>query len=170
MCFEAGSLAAELASFAQRLHSMSFSAAVSAEHVAPVDHPVLGDCVDAGAVAVVCQTSSLNDLATLMHGLSREGPVQSPVDLDDLRTGSTAFGGGRALLRRRFADLTKREGEVLAALMAGQRAATIARNGFVSLHTVRTQIRSMLGKLGVHSQVEAVSLAYRADWVPDSER
>jgi PAS domain S-box-containing protein len=43
MGFEAGSLAAELASVAQKLHSMSFSAAVSAEHVAPVDHPLLSE-------------------------------------------------------------------------------------------------------------------------------
>lgn len=38
-----GSLAAELAQVASRLQAMSFSAAVSSEQVAPVDHPVLAD-------------------------------------------------------------------------------------------------------------------------------
>jgi LuxR family maltose regulon positive regulatory protein len=50
--------------------------------------------------------------------------------------------------------------------MAGRRPAAIARDDFVSLHTVRTQIRSMLRKLGVHSQVEAVALAHRVGWRP----
>jgi len=134
------------------------------------DNPALGGCVDAGAEAVVCDSSSLNELATLMHELSGEDPVESPVDLDSLRTRSPAFGGGPAPLRHRFAGLTNREGEILAALMAGRRAATIARNDFVSLHTIRTQIRSMLHKLEVHSQVEAVALAYRVGWVSGSER
>ncbi len=134
------------------------------------DNPALGDCVDAGAEAVMCESSNLNELATLMHELSQEGPVQSPVDLDGLRTRAPAFGGGPAPLRRRLAGLTNRESEILAALMAGRRAAAIARNDFVSLHTIRTQIRSMLRKLEVHSQVEAVALAHRAGWVPGSER
>ena len=133
-------------------------------------NPALSDCMDAGAEAVVRNPSSLNELATLMHELSQEGPVRSPVDLDGLRTRQQALGGGRELLLRRLAGLTNRESEILAGLMAGRRAAAIARNGFVSLHTVRTQIRSMLGKLEVHSQVEAVALAYRAGWVPGSER
>jgi len=38
---ESGSLAAELASVAQRLQAMSFAASVSGERVAPVDHPLL---------------------------------------------------------------------------------------------------------------------------------
>ena len=137
---------------------------------AAADNPALGDCVDAGAEAVVCDSGSLNELATLMHELSREGPVRSPVDLDELRTRRPAFGDGGPLLRQRLAGLTNREREILAALMAGRRAAAIARNHFVSLHTVRTQIRSMLRKLEVHSQVEAVALAHRAGWVPGSER
>jgi len=37
----AGSLAAELASVAMKLQSMTFTASVAAERVAPVDHPVL---------------------------------------------------------------------------------------------------------------------------------
>ena len=38
-----GSLATELSTVANRLHSMSFTVAVSAEVMAPVDHPVLVD-------------------------------------------------------------------------------------------------------------------------------
>ncbi len=36
----------------------------------------------------------------------------------------------------------------------------------VSEATVRSQIRSVLTKLGVNSQLEAVALAWRMGWVP----
>jgi len=118
----------------------------------------------------VSDSSNLNELATLVHDLSHVGPVQSPMNLDDLRARCPASNGGVSLLRARLADLTNRESQILASLMAGRRAAAIARIHFVSLHTIRTQIRSMLRKLDVHSQVEAVALAHRAGWVPASKR
>jgi DNA-binding NarL/FixJ family response regulator len=55
-------------------------------------------------------------------------------------------------------QLTSRERQVLADLAAGKRAATIAEESVVSLATVRAQIRSILAKLGVSSQLEAVAL------------
>ena len=63
-----------------------------------------------------------------------------------------------------FADLTERESVVLAELMEGHRAEEIARAAFVSISTVRSQIKAILQKLGVSSQLAAVALARRADW------
>jgi DNA-binding NarL/FixJ family response regulator len=60
-------------------------------------------------------------------------------------------------LSRRLARLTPREREVLELLGAGMRAAAIAEHFVVTLPTVRTQIRSILSKLGVRSQLEAVA-------------
>jgi DNA-binding NarL/FixJ family response regulator len=54
--------------------------------------------------------------------------------------------------------LTAREREVLEGLAAGNRASAIAEDSVVSLTTVRAQIRSILAKLGVTSQLEAVAL------------
>lgn len=65
-----------------------------------------------------------------------------------------------------FHALTPRESQVLAALMDGQAAAVIARDTYVSEATVRSQIRSVLAKLGVNSQLEAVAAARRAGWEP----
>jgi DNA-binding NarL/FixJ family response regulator len=48
--------------------------------------------------------------------------------------------------------------------MDGASAEEIAKSSFVSLATVRSQIRSILEKLGVHSQVAAVAMAHRAHW------
>jgi len=63
-----------------------------------------------------------------------------------------------------FEQLTGRERVVLGALMDGASAGEIAKASFVSMATVRSQIRSILEKLGVHSQVAAVALAHRSRW------
>jgi DNA-binding NarL/FixJ family response regulator len=57
--------------------------------------------------------------------------------------------------------LTPREREVLELLSTGMRAAAIAEHFVVTMATVRTQIRSILGKLEVGSQLEAVALLRR---------
>ena len=54
--------------------------------------------------------------------------------------------------------LSPREREVLELLAEGHRAVAIAERFVVSLTTVRTQIRSLLAKLEVTSQLEAVAL------------
>lgn len=63
-----------------------------------------------------------------------------------------------------FQYLTRREKQVLQALMRGETADEISRSSYVSLTTVRSQIRSILTKLGVSSQLAAVALAYRSGW------
>lgn len=67
-----------------------------------------------------------------------------------------------------FESLSRREGEVLCLLMEGHSVAKIAESSFVSIGTVRTQVKAILRKLGVNSQAAAVALAYRSGW-PDSD-
>ncbi len=68
----------------------------------------------------------------------------------------------------RFAILTERERVVLAELMEGHCAEEIASAAFVSISTVRSQIKAILHKLGVNSQLAAVALARRAGWSLDT--
>ena len=63
-----------------------------------------------------------------------------------------------------FTTLTPRERSVLAALAQGQRVDTIAAAAVVSEATVRSQIRGVLAKLNVNSQLEAVALAWTVGW------
>ena len=70
----------------------------------------------------------------------------------------------RGRLTRRFDRLSEREGHVLAQLVAGRQVRQIAEAGSVSEATVRTQVKSVLSKLGVGSQLAAVSMAHRAGW------
>ena len=66
--------------------------------------------------------------------------------------------------RGRFVALTEREQVVLAELIEGHRAEDIAKAGFVSISTVRSQIKAILQKLGVSSQLAAVAMARRTGW------
>ena len=64
--------------------------------------------------------------------------------------------------------LTEREQVVLAELIEGHCAEDIAKAAFVSISTVRSQIKAILQKLGVNSQLAAVAMARRAGWSLES--
>ena len=63
-----------------------------------------------------------------------------------------------------FGSLTEREQVVLAELIEGHCAEDIATAAFVSISTIRSQIKAILQKLGVNSQLAAVAMARRAGW------
>jgi DNA-binding NarL/FixJ family response regulator len=58
-------------------------------------------------------------------------------------------------------DLTDREREILQLLAGGKRNDDIAKQLFISPQTVQTHVRNILGKLRVHSKLEAVAFAVR---------
>jgi DNA-binding NarL/FixJ family response regulator len=60
-----------------------------------------------------------------------------------------------------LSQLTDREHEVLQLLAEGHRNEDIAAKLFISPQTVQTHVRNVLGKLGVHSKLEAVTFAVR---------
>jgi two-component system nitrate/nitrite response regulator NarL len=64
--------------------------------------------------------------------------------------------------RARLDSLTTREREILEDLTNGKQVRDIAHESIVSEATVRTQVKSILAKLGVSSQVAAVCLALKA--------
>jgi DNA-binding NarL/FixJ family response regulator len=62
------------------------------------------------------------------------------------------------------AGLTSREREVLRLLANGLRQEDIAERLFISRKTVGTHVGNILRKLGVRSQAQAVSVAYREEF------
>lgn len=60
------------------------------------------------------------------------------------------------------ARLTEREAQVLHALAAGKSNAEIAEAMYISLETVESHIKSVLGRLGVRDRTQAVVWAYRS--------
>jgi DNA-binding NarL/FixJ family response regulator len=114
--------------------------------------------VAAGAVGVVGKSARLADLLDTVCTAAAGRSVLSEqeraqwLDLDRRR---------RQAERRRHSRLkrlTARERQVLERLAHGERAVAIADEFVVSLTTVRSQIRSILTKLDVNSQLEAVAL------------
>jgi len=63
--------------------------------------------------------------------------------------------------RRAVESLTPREREVLQALAEGLDSAGIAERLNISLRTMRNHMASILSKLGVHSQLQALVFALR---------
>jgi DNA-binding NarL/FixJ family response regulator len=85
-------------------------------------------------------------LARLLHQVAREREVHREV-------------------LARFATLTDREREILRYVAEGRRNDDIASALFISPQTVQTHVRNVLGKLEVHSKLEAVALAVRHEQI-----
>jgi DNA-binding CsgD family transcriptional regulator len=61
--------------------------------------------------------------------------------------------------------LTKRERQILRSIAGGLPNKEVARKLGVSLPTVRNHVHNILEKLGVHSKLEAISLAFGKGWI-----
>jgi PAS domain S-box-containing protein len=93
-----------------------------------------------------------------------QGPHGYVLTMQDARTFRTAGGASvpqQRRLARTAAGLTSREHEVLERLAHGQDAVEIARELELSVYSVRGHIKSLLRKLRVHSQLQAVVVAAR---------
>lgn len=128
------------------------------------DRVRLAECLEAGATGLIDKATPFDQLVEAVREVAELGsliPVQQRHELmSELRR-------QRAADRERlepFERLTSREQQVLAGLVEGKSAEKIAEDAFVSLATVRSQIRAILLKLDVNSQLAAVALARRNGW------
>ena len=123
----------------------------------------------AGTSALVDLGEPLQQLFRTINRLLRSGSLQQASQKSSPSLALThAAGRPHDTRLPHFADLTERERVVLAELMEGHCAEEIAHAAFVSISTVRSQIKAILQKLGVSSQLAAVALARRADWSLDN--
>jgi DNA-binding NarL/FixJ family response regulator len=133
------------------------------------DRARLGACLEAGAVGVVSKATEFSVLIDTVHRAIDGVPVMPAEERQALLK---AARDRRRADEERFAPfhtLTAREQAVLAHLLAGESAETIAEKSYVSLATVRSHIRAILLKLGVNSQLAAVALARDAGWPAPKE-
>ena len=129
-----------------------------------------GECLLRGARTVVPKSSPLSAVTSAIRRIDKRSPAMSPEQREELVRAFHQERSQRSMLRARLARLSTRESEVLGHLMAGRTVNDIARSCVVSEATVRTQVRSVLMKLEVSSQIAAVGLAYPADWRPVQQR
>jgi DNA-binding NarL/FixJ family response regulator len=128
------------------------------------DRMDLARCLEAGALGVA---SKANGFANVLDQVRRaaEGERVTPVtEKAQLLADLAAYRRVEGKRMAPFETLSAREREVLRLIVEGHQAASIAQASFVSLATVRTQIRSILMKLEVSSQVAAVALARQNGW------
>lgn len=126
----------------------------------------LGTCLELGAAAVLSKSRPFDDVLSAVQNAASGAAVMPDAERQDLLA---AMRRSRADQRSRlepFERLTPREAQVLGLLMQGKAAEAIAQHFVVSEATVRTQIRGVLSKLGVSSQLAAVAEAHRVGWRP----
>ena len=119
----------------------------------------LAECLEAGAAGWIGLDSGLDEVDLALQNVIAGRPIigrsRHAELLDLLRAERSAARRASAI----FEKLTPREVLVLVALTDGLTADEIARDHFVSLATVRSQIRAVLQKLGVRTQLAAVAIA-----------
>jgi len=133
---------------------------------AETEATALAEALRSGVDAVLGKTMPFAHLIGEIQAISRGQSVEAECRRHQVMRDARATEQQRARRLAPFADLTPREEQVLAMLVDGVQAADIAERSYVSLATVRSHIRAILTKLGVSSQLSAVSMAIKAEWVP----
>jgi two-component system nitrate/nitrite response regulator NarL len=125
-----------------------------------------GECVRYGARKVLNKSAHLNEILATVRRINNGLAVSTADERAELLQLWHTQRAAAHELRHRLEQLTHREQEVLGHLMQGHQVRDIASLSVVSEATVRTQVKSILAKLEVGSQLAAVGLAHRADWRP----
>jgi two-component system, NarL family, nitrate/nitrite response regulator NarL len=130
------------------------------------DRFTLASCLEAGAMGWISKGAGLDEVISSIEdaaaGRTLIGCGTREALLDELRSHRASIGRVVSPFQR----LTSCEQRVLGALIEGRSAEEIAEAHFVALTTIRSQIRAILHKLGVRSQLAAVAQANRAGWQP----
>lgn len=126
------------------------------------DRTRIAAAVCRGAVGWVAKSAPFEQLVRTALDAAAGFPVLAPAERAELVALHRRTVADRVPRQRDRAELlarlTPRELEVLRALAEGKRARAIAEDSWVALSTVRSQIRSILTKLEVNSQLQAAAL------------
>lgn len=134
------------------------------------DRATWGECLELGATTVILKSSSLDDVLAAVRRSIRGMPVLSDDERASLMRHRQRRLHDQEVVNERLGRLTAREREILGHLLKGRTVYDIAVHGTVSEATVRTQVRSILAKLEVSSQIAAVGLAHQVGWTgPETE-
>ncbi|MGI9598014.1 MAG: response regulator [Acidimicrobiales bacterium] len=133
------------------------------------DRMLWARCSAAGAEVILSKAEPLDEITWSIGRLLCDQSVRphQRIELADIH---------RTLQREQaekqvgFDQLSEREGEILAGLMAGHDARQLAERDVLSIQTIRCHIKSVLAKLGVNSQLAAVARANASGWEPGGNR
>jgi DNA-binding NarL/FixJ family response regulator len=127
--------------------------------------------LDAGASGFLVRDQSLAELRAGIHAVSRGDRVCTPRLASAMYARLARLGRER---RRRdkleYLLLTPRELEILRLIADGSSNQEVARQSYLSVHTVKNHVHKILETLGVHSRWAAVQHAIERGWLPDRRR
>jgi DNA-binding NarL/FixJ family response regulator len=114
--------------------------------------------IEAGARAWVRKDESVEHLLRVLRGVARGETWLPPAETGNVLSLLLNQRDRRKEGDRMLALLTSREQQVLACLAEGDNRNQIAVRLNLTANTVRTHLQNIMGKLGVHSTLEAVAL------------
>lgn len=127
---------------------------------------VAGDASDPGVVAIVkklgitgflAKNRSVVEVADALHRIASGEPIfDHPVPHAPSRGAPSFF-------------LTPREAEVLRRIAAGQNTRQMAEEMHIAVSTLRSYIKNVFAKIGVHSRLEAAAVASRANLLDEED-
>ena len=125
------------------------------------DDRLLVEAVEAGASGFLSKDEAAGDLLSAAKSAADGEVLIDPTTLTRLLAQVSRQREEERGALRLLGDLTDREREILRLLAKGKRNDDIAKELFISPQTVQTHVRNILGKLRVHSKLEAVAFAVR---------
>jgi DNA-binding NarL/FixJ family response regulator len=122
---------------------------------------LLVEAVEAGASGFLSKDSAAQDVLAAVKSAAEGEVLIDPGTLTRLLAQVAREREATRDAMNLLNDLTEREREILQLLAQGIRNDDIAAKLFISPQTVQTHVRNILGKLRVHSKLEAVAFAVR---------
>jgi len=112
------------------------------------DPSALAEARELGVAGFLAKSRNVSEVADALRAIASGQPVFDPVP-------RTASHGAPSVA------LTSRETEVLRRIAAGQNTQQMAREMDIAVSTLRTYVKNVFAKIGVHSRLEAAAVARR---------
>jgi DNA-binding NarL/FixJ family response regulator len=125
------------------------------------DERLMVEAVEAGAAGFLGKSAAADEVLEALKQAAEGEALIDAASLSRVLRLVTHQREARRDADAAIAQLTSREREILQCLAEGMRNADIAVRLFITSQTVQTHVRNILGKLGVHSKLEAVAFAVR---------
>ena len=115
--------------------------------------------IKAGALGYVLKDAGLDEIAHVVRSAMNGDGFLSPALVTRMMSEFNRLSDSALHNRKLFAELSRREVEVLECIAAGMKNAAIADKLFLSEKTVKSHVGSILKKLHVNDRAEAAMLA-----------
>jgi DNA-binding NarL/FixJ family response regulator len=129
------------------------------------DERLLVEAVEAGASGFLSKDEAAQEVLSAAKAAAEGEVLIDPATLTRLLAQVAREREEQRDAQNMLNDVTDREREILQLLSEGMRNDDIAAKLFISPQTVQTHVRNILGKLRVHSKLEAVSFATRHGFI-----